>query len=55
MRLFLWRYAAGLHVAGATLTVVGVAAMLFAHVVAGAVATALGLATMAVTHDRAGA
>ena len=55
MRLFLWRYAAGLYVACGAAVIAGAALALFAHLPTGAAIIALGLAVMGLTHTRAGA
>jgi hypothetical protein len=55
VRLFLWRYAAGLYRIGALSVLAGAALALFVHIPAGAVIGALGLAVMSLTHRDVGA
>ena len=55
MRLFLWRYAAGLYVAGGLAVLAGAALALFAHLPTGAAIIALGLVVMGLTHRDVGA
>ena len=55
MRLFLWRYAAGLYRLGAAAVIAGAALGLFVHIPTGAVIGALGLAVMGLTHRDVGA
>ena len=55
MRLFLWRYAAGLYVAGGLAVTAGAAIALFVHLITGAAIIALGLAVMGLTHRDVGA
>ena len=55
MRLFLWRYAAGLYRLGALAVIAGAAVALFVHLPTGAAIIALGLAVMGLTHRDVGA
>ena len=55
MRLFLWRYAAGLYVAGGIGVIAGAALALSVHLITGAAIIALGLVVMGLTHRDVGA